>query len=266
MLMKFFHIFMFVLCIFFFSFIALSQNSIPVITYFPPNDEIGFTNATNVLQYTNNTISWNVSSSTTDKTYLRQDVSLLYKDGIFIGYMNIWKNPGQHLHMHKDFPQPQSGLYESISIHYSEFHLEKEIFSSAAMDGDFLQLACKNQGCSEMDLENPSFIYEISPIQTHWNELMTFFNVEKDAYNQIALSQLKQYAHSPLPSFTQKETDAIILRLWEGLYANYVVNIMETEKEKRAHYMPLVLFNTNEIRIFYEINGNKEELIQRIPS
>lgn len=236
----------------------------PVITYFPPNDHIYFTNTTNSLLYTNNTLSWNVSSSTNKKTYVRQDVSLLYKDGLFKGYMNIWKNPGKQLQIHKDFPYPQSGLYESISVHFSEFHRDQEIFSTAEMNGVSLQLDCKKQSCTEIDLENFSFTNQTSPIQTHWSELMTYFNVEKEEYTSIALSALEKYAHTPLPSFTQEETDAIILHLWEGLYANYVVGIMETSEQKRAHYMPLVLFNHDEIKILYEINGKKEQLIQKI--
>src|SRR5699024_12453915 len=105
---------------------------------------------TNTLQENNNTQKSNVSTSTYKKTYERQDVTLLYKDGLFKGYMNIWKNPGKQLQIHKDYPYPQSGLYESISVHFSEFHRDQEIFSTAEMNGVSLKLYCKKKSCNDI--------------------------------------------------------------------------------------------------------------------
>lgn len=232
MIMKSFHILLFILWVTVFSFIAHSQTNIPVITYFPPDDEIYFTNNTNTLTYANNTLTWNISSSTNQKTYVRQDVSLLYKDGVFKGYMNIWESKGQQLHIHKDFTNPQSGLYQSISFHYSEFHRNQDIFSTAEMNGVSLQLDCNKTSCSESDSTLSPFMSKMPPIQTHWNELITYFNLEKSDYTIIALTELEKYANSPLLSFTQEDTDAIILHLWEGLYANYIVEIMNTREQK----------------------------------
>lgn len=251
-----------------FSLIGINKQSIPTITYFPPDETIHFADNNTQLRYVDNQIFWDVISTTNQATYLRQDLSLLYLNGHFKGFINKWAENDQTIHGTKTIRHIHSGVYESISYHYSENHRNNNIRSAATMSYATLTMNCySNNTCSSNDhkadkplLKNDSWM----DVEHHWNHLLAYFTIDKKQYDLFSITELFMFESRPLPSHTQKETDDIMHHLWEGLYENYFLELMETDEQRRKHIIPLIAYKDDEIRIFYEINGKKEQLIQKI--
>lgn len=261
---------MFFVCILLFSFIGFFHQTIPTITYFPPDESISFTKANNSLNYGHHGLYWASNSSTNQATYLRQDLSLLYVNGYFKGFMNTWKRNATLIEFEELIKRPSTGLYNSISYHYSESQTDNHILSQATMSSSALFMDCTKQPCVSSDLytkTSPTHLIEsglLLDLHTHWRQLINHFNIDVTEFDQIALTDLARYRDEALPSYSQEKTDDIINHLWEGLYANYFVELMETPEEEREHFMPLILVAHDKLYVLYELHGKKEQLIQRI--
>ncbi len=252
--------------IFIVSVIAATNTSVPTITYFPPDQTVTFQEQNNELDYTNNKLHWKTISTTSKPTYLRQDIAMLYRDGVFLGFMNQWKTNHKTLSFEHLFSKPKPGMYESISYHYSENHNNDDIRSAALMDYSYLQLDCATTNChveQSGDQLSDSMHYN-KKVEHHWDDLMAYFSIEEQLFTKMSMTHLFRYKDQPLPTLTQQETDDVINHLWEGIYANYIIALMDTNEKQRAHYIPLVLMKSDEIQILYEINDKKEQLIQKI--
>lgn len=239
----------------------------PTITYFPPDETISYSDQMNTLSYENNTLSWKSLSTTNKTAYLRQDIAILYVDGLFKGVMNTWKRSSETIDFQKDLPSVRSGIYESLSYHYSETHTDNNIRSASSTGYSSLHIECTKNDCQQVasdDETNLKDLFKNKELQHQWDELLTYFSIDEDVFEKLKLTQLYQYNDTPLPTLSQDQTDNVINHLWEGLYANYIIELMETKEHQKAHYMPLVLYKEDEIRILYELNGRKEQLIQKI--
>ena len=66
---------------------------------------------------------------------------------------------------------------------------------------------------------------------------------------------------------SQQETDVLIGRLWEGIYKNYVIQASESSENQLESYIPLILIDKQNTHLYvlFELNGGREQLIQRIP-
>lgn len=261
---------MFFLCIILFSYIGFFQKTVPTITYFPPDESVHFDEANNSLSYENNTLYWQSTSTTNKRTYLRQDLSLLFVNGYFKGFMNSWKRNEETIEFKEIINDPSPGLYTSISYHYGETQTDKHIRSQASMSSSALLLDCTNDPCVSLEPHtnmSPTIDQEtalLTDLHRHWQQLADHFQIDITQFDQIALTDLVKYRDEPLPPYTQEKTDEIINHLWEGLYANYFVVLMETPEEEGNHMMPLLLYAKDELYILYELHGKKEQLIQRI--
>src|SRR5690625_7176887 len=77
---------------------------------------------------------WTSHSKSERPLYLRQDVALLYEDGLFKGVQSKWIVDDATILLEKDVPVHQQRLYQSISYHYGEIHqLNKKINSIGKM-------------------------------------------------------------------------------------------------------------------------------------
>ena len=66
---------------------------------------------------------------------------------------------------------------------------------------------------------------------------------------------------------SQQETNVLIGRLWEGIYKNYVIPASESSENQLESYIPLILIDKQNTHLYvlFELNGGREQLIQRIP-
>ena len=111
---KFFVYSLFLLFIICCSLYIFKLNATPAITYFPPAEEFNFDEAsTNLtLHEEGKEIIWTSNSKSNDTLYLRQDISLLYMNGIFKGVQSKWERQVDKIHLKKMFPYKNKGYMQ----------------------------------------------------------------------------------------------------------------------------------------------------------
>lgn len=274
------------LYILFFTFITsltviiliVNREAIPIITYFPLDQSLSFDKAKTSIQgfptkkehvYD---IQWRGSSSSDQPYYLRQDVSLLFKNGFLKDVINQWESDATEIFWETTFLNVDDALYESISFHHGEIHLKEEITSAQTMSTDYLYINLN--GSKPLQFKQPTsaaehnFKYKTDQsinktLENHWQKLINFFNIQTDQYNMFPFTHLYEYNNQALPHLSKVETQKVIGQLWEGFYKNYLT---ETINFNIKNYMPLILVDhsVTHIIILYELNGQFKQLIQRI--
>lgn len=239
----------------------LKVQSIPSINYFPYTEKIKFKNYDTLLELPeeNKTkhLKWKITSETTDPAYLRQDVGLLFKDNQLIGVLNKWQQNDQIINQNSKIPWQQTSTYQAISFHFGEIHNGSQINSTfKTSTASFINHSHGHLDSSKK--RKDPILFE------HWQMLANYFSLELRKYQQLSLTELTEANLSRhLPS---KNLKAIYGHLWEGIYKNYILRALELNNSQFPNYEPLVLIakDHSEILVIYELNGEKELLIQKI--
>lgn len=254
----------------------------PAITYFPIDQDTTFSTAkTSLSLFTekgndNYKLLWQTNSTTDIPVYLRQDVSLLFDNGRLRGALTKWVQDTDTIQLKEILQLEDSSLYQSISFHHGEIHKSRdEIKSIQKMSSDYLYvidspttpLVSFKTAKSNYEREWKNLLDRTSKQQLlyHWNTLLNHFQIDKEKYLAVPLTVLDKYQSEPLPSLSQAQTDKIIGQLWEGLYKNYVIPIVKTEKEVVDSYIPLILFDkeNKHLLVLFELNKKNKQLIQK---
>lgn len=265
----------------FFTFVyIIGLQSKPAITYFPIDEELSFTAAETDLQLLTEKgkddyeIMWIASSTTEIPVYLRQDVSLLFDNGRLRGAVSKWIQDTDAIHLKKMLTLEDSSLYEAISFHHGEIHKQgNQINSIQQMSSDHLYVI--DSPAAALDsFKTPSTRYEkewkalldrasMQQLTYYWNTLFDYFSIDEKAYYHVPLTDLDKFKNQALSGLTQAQTDKVIGQLWEGLYKNYLLPIVNAEKVVDS-YIPIILFDkqNKHLLVLYEVNGKKEKLIQ----
>lgn len=253
------------------------------IIFFPIDNRVQFTKAATGLSLSgttseNYTVKWRVLSETNAETYLRQDISLLYRNGALSSTQNKWKQDAKTIDETKKVPGQKDQLYQGVSFHYAEIHKNEDTYRSAqAMSGQNLYVwkngkkyasfqnpATNQQRAAKTSLDVATYKY----LQQSWSKAKQFYNVNGANYYAAALNTLHQFQNSPIPGYNQAETNKIIGNLWEGLYKNYFLGVKKnngTTVSPLGSSMPLILFSkdkTNVIVLFQLKDGEFIQLIQ----
>lgn len=253
------------------------------IKFFPIDESIKFHNANTHLSihqtYNKEWIMiWNVKSQSEVPLYLRQDISLIYKDGEFLGALSEWKENAQDLALQDSFPvNIKDHLYQAISFHHGEVHNQGEIRSIQTMSYDKLYTFLNNEKKLLSFHEPKTTLHKDqkktvdSKIQekltTKWSELLKAYKLEEKDYDLIPLTELYQYQDHNLPGLSKDQTEKVVGQLWEGIYKSYLIPITR-EGQPASHIMPLILFSKDRSHLFvvFEFKGKKHQLIQNISS
>ncbi|MCJ0930862.1 hypothetical protein MST22_06845 [Virgibacillus halodenitrificans] len=253
----------------------------PAITYFPANEETKFTETeTNLKLFSEKDkdkyeISWTSNSKSEKPMYLRQDVSILFENGRLRGMRSKWEQNTDKIYINEKITQEDSGYFQSVSYHHGEIHTNNNITSIHKLSGDNLYVI--DSPTTAIDsFKKPENRYEeewkhlldsITKQQLlfHWHQLLKHFSIKSKDYLTVPLTQLSKYNEEPLPNLSQEQTDKIMGQLWEGLYKNYVIPIINSNEEKVQSYIPIVLFSNqaDHLIVLFESNGEKMKLIQR---
>lgn len=236
----------------------LKDDAAPVITYFPIDKESTFELAETTLETnissdnSSKYVTWISKSISKAPLYLRQDISLLYDNAIFKGVLNGWKQNNRTIELKNSFNFTGHENFQAISFHYGEVHKNNDIKSVYKMSHDQLHSDEK-----QIDVDDQ--------LMKHWIELLTYFEIDPSFYEMIPLTDLYIYGGQTLPSLTQDETDKVIGQLWEGLYKNYAVPLLQQKDKLAGHYVPLILFakQSNHLFVLFEWNDEKIKLIQK---
>jgi hypothetical protein len=257
------------------------------LTYFPKDLNLLFPTAETQLTLLNEKdndeyyVDWKVSSETDSKVYLRQDISFLFIDGILISTMSKWKENESLILQEERQTGEDSSHYQSISLHHAEVHMKDDEIKSAqtmtadelyVIDSSFSPLESFKQP-SNQDQEDWKKVLDHA-VNQHlyysWNELIKYYNIDRDLLYPISLIELVKYQSTPLPGLTEEESTKVLGQLWEGLYKNYLLGIQISEEETVSPLgskVPLILIGKDKSHLIILIetkNGQKVQLIQTI--
>ncbi|WP_099158505.1 hypothetical protein [Virgibacillus ndiopensis] len=257
-------------------------SSVPAITYFPIDQETTFVDTTTNIEFYsqqgNNSydISWTSNSKSDKKVYLRQDASLLFDNGRLKGVLSKWKQNEDTIQLNQKLSNEDSSYFQAISFHHGEVHYPDDKIKSIhqmsydelyVVDSPTTPLESFKIPKSEFETEWKNLLDLTTKQQLiyHWNKLMNHFDINKEDYITIPLTNLYKYNEENLPNMTAEQTDQIIGQLWEGLYKNYILPATSPADNKLSSYIPIVLFDkkNTHLLVLYEVNGKKERLIQQ---
>ncbi|WP_110927410.1 hypothetical protein [Bacillus massiliglaciei] len=219
------------------------QDAEETITYFPIDASLHFEDAaTHLIPRQDGdyrfALSWRVSSALNQKAFLRQDVSLLYKNGRLNGILRDWKQDAARLSQVEKYQEKAASHYQAVTFHYAENHPKETIFTSAqqlSKDGVYLLTkpilqyfrnpgsALQTKRKEEMDMKEKELL------DRSLNQGLETYNLRKEQYNILLLTDLPAGKNSWLSAFPRSQREEIIGKLWEGLYKNYVLGIKKED-------------------------------------
>ncbi|GGM31564.1 hypothetical protein GCM10011351_17170 [Paraliobacillus quinghaiensis] len=252
------------------------------IKYFPPDESITFQTAFTKLQLLmekdqdSYTIEWRSYSETDEPTYLRQDISLLYVDGLLKGVKSEWQEEVSRIELDTTLYGEDSSHYQAISYHHAEVHHpEDKIKSVQKMSHDELYVIDSTNtplesfktptNDTQTEWQHALNHTKTQQLHYHWQQLINHFQLASSDFLFVPLSKLYQYETSPFPTLTQDQTAKVIGQLWEGLYANYILPFNQADPSSKS-LIPLILVDkegTHLRVLFQDHNGKMQQLIQR---
>ncbi|WP_227934986.1 hypothetical protein [Alkalihalobacillus deserti] len=214
--------------------------------FFPIDPNATFEESTSRIQFQamededEYTLDWTVTSVLNQDAYLRQDVSLLFEDGYLKDTLSTWKENTSTIQMEKDIKSDDSGNYRVVTFHHAELHYPNDEIKSAqklsfdqlyVIDSPLSPLHAFRIPETEEEKESKRILdYIIKQQQDYdWDSLFDYYNLPKDGYLRIALTDLVLYEEKPLPGLTQEKTAQFLGGLWEGLYKHYVLGITKQD-------------------------------------
>ncbi|WP_226583030.1 hypothetical protein [Halobacillus litoralis] len=254
-----------------------------VIKYFPIDVERTFKSFGTTLDFGQQEdedeyeVFWKVSSESDGPMYLRQDVSLLYVNGRLKGIVSKWEENGTVIEKETSIHGEDSQKYQAISFHHGEIHEgEVPIKSIQATSKDELYVidsphTVRSSFKSPMTPEEKEWKKRLDhtihqQIEAQWTELLNHYQIPKEEYTLVPLTDLADYTDTPFPGTTEENFERIKGQLWEGLYKNYVLGISDTKSSHPIQsYIPLILFDKKgkHLIVLYEDDtGKKHQLIQ----
>ncbi|MGM7701978.1 hypothetical protein ACSVDE_09625 [Pseudalkalibacillus sp. Hm43] len=257
------------------------------IIYFPIDPDVSFSNANtkvNILEEKDEdeyTVQWKVDSTLGKKAYLRQDISLLYEDGMLRDTLSKWEQEADTLQQKKIITNEDSGHFEAISFHHAELHHPNDIIKSAqTMSYDELYVidsplqpleSFKTPETKEDEINKKVLDHATNQqLKVIWHNLIKYFNVPVENYYMIPLTKLYDYSMVPLPGLSKEKTDQVIGGLWEGIYKNYFLGVKNETGEVESPIgssLPLILVSkdmTHLLVLTETKSGRNVQLVQYI--
>ncbi|KZE66421.1 hypothetical protein AWM68_08670 [Fictibacillus phosphorivorans] len=255
------------------------------ITFFPLDSSFSFSKAITDLSFVNGTPSsyellWKVNSETSERVYLRQDIAMIFENGKLNNKMTEWKTSAKSIDLEKDINSSNAALWEAISYHQGEIHVDEEKYRSVQqMSNDYLYTSVIGQAFAGFKAPNNALERRSKNaldektnqyLQRILTQAANYYQIDLNNYNVISLESLTDYNAKPLPGFTQAKSQEIIGKLWEGLYKNYFLGITTKNGQKVSPIgssMPFILISKDKKYLFVLLqtaNGENIQLIQYI--
>lgn len=223
------------------------------------------------------------NSETTTPAFLRQDISLIYTNGVLIGLLYGWEENLAFFEQNITIRGEGSARYDVITFHHAEIHYsDNQITSKHAMSQDQVYILSSAFPSSSFFREAQTntqtqwqriLDYAIKEQWTYqWNYLIQYFNIDHSQYELIPFTQLPIFQTVPLPNFSQAETDQIIGRIWDGVYRHYVLGLTNSPDKPlspEGSTLPVLLLakDRSHLKILFRASeGQEVQLIQQIHS
>lgn len=261
------------LCLFF---LLIQSKSITTVKYFPINPDETFQMAeTNFSQSKGkDIINWTTISESDTPMYLRQDVALLFANGRLKAVQNHWKQYTEKIEQTRDVPVNQPTYFQAIAFHHGEIHDGDDDISSIqhiSLTERYMTDKNNRLVLTEESDESTDKLRQAArqDLQKTWQAWLRKYKLDQSDYHLIPLTALAQYETENFPDRTREETDQIIGQLWEGLYKNYVLPLLEKKDgAPAADRMPLLLIakDNSFLYVLYGEDGEAKLLKQQLPS
>jgi hypothetical protein len=255
------------------------------ITFFPIDNSFSFSDAITSIKFEEGTASnyeleWDVESESSESVYLRQDIAMIFENGKLANKMTEWKTNAKSIDLEKNIHGKTPGLWEGISYHQGEIHINEEKYRSVQrMSSDYLYTVRPNNtftgfkepnSASERRLKNFLDQETNKYLQNTLTKLLENYQINRNNYHVISLQSLTGYNEKALPGFNSLKSQEIIGKLWEGLYKNYFINITTKTGQKISPIgssMPYILLSKDKTHLFVlfqTATGENIQLIQYI--
>ena len=265
-----------------------SNKELSVVKFFPLDDMKRFQETSTTLTLLSESdedeydIQWKTSSTLEEPVYLRQDVSLLYMDGRLKGILSNWKENGQNLFQEKNIHGEDSSHYQAVTFHHGEIHYPDDKIKSIqdmsqaelyVIDSPLtpLESFTTPQNQSHEDWRRKLDHATEQQLNYQWNQLIEHYQIPKEQYEIIPLTDLPDYETKPFPKLTAEQTQQVIGLLWEGLYKNYLLPFTGQSQPDQTDinsYVPLVLVDRDGkhlLVLFEDADRKKQRLTQYYP-
>lgn len=262
-------------------------NMLETITYFPDDNQVQFIEQGTEIQLlelkdeNEYYLEWQFYSLTDAPVYLRQDVSLLFENGMLMDRKYSVSNTEEKLTGKATFHGEDSGRHEAISYHFAEIHYPENIIKSKqALSSDVLYIIDSplspiltfKDPKTTMEERSKELLDSIIDQQLNytWDRLIEKFQINRGEYVFIPFNDLINYEQEPLPGFTKEETRVVLGKLWEGIYKYYILGtdtFDESNYDPLGSTMPLILLHESggHMIILYETGDQKkQQLFQHI--
>ncbi|MFJ7937006.1 hypothetical protein ACIQYG_00560 [Peribacillus sp. NPDC096622] len=275
-------VFLVLTTIFVILYLSNHKQTEETIIFFPIDSSLHFEHASTHLTPKGTgdstyTITWRVDSKLDQPAYLRQDVSLLYKNGKLAGALKNWRQNKQELSQKAKTKESESGRYEAVTFHYAEVHPSDTIFTSA-------QQLSKDKLYTVTTPVFQFFHRPLSEEQIQWKKTLDgltdqtvrnglekagqAFQVNLDQYKIISLTDLPSKKNQWLAAFPQFKREEIVGKLWEGLYKNYVLGIKKEDGSTvspQGSTIPLLLMakNQSEILVLFTLKDGTPIMLRQ---
>ena len=241
--------------------LQLLKPALETITFFPIDESVQYRMANTTLTLLNtkqnnqHQVDWKLSSTLDREAYLRQDLGLLFVNGVLKGKTAKWEEDTANLTQEQIISTGESARYDGITFHYSELHGPNDIITSAqrmsedmlyVIDSRFSPLRSFRTPKSNQEREWKKVLDKSMDNRIHKTlaKAAKTYQIDTNSYNIIPLNELRKYEDQPFPGFNQGETAVILGRLWEGLYKNYYLGIKKSDGtvvDPIDSTMPLIL-------------------------
>lgn len=256
----------------------LNNLTITTLNYFPIDSDVSFSATTTIKQNQSNDqksiICWQIQSTYEGESYLVHDVGLLFQNGQLVSIQSKWSQAKHELFQETNVTALPLSIYQAISYHYLEIHQPSgQIMSANQMSTAQLYIVNQNKSDSfetpktkqEKVLAEKMIATTNRRLKQSWAELIFYFSINEDSYDQIPLIDLAQFQVTPLPGLTESDSKRVIAQLWEGLYKNYLLRM--TEQQLSGGFMPLIMLDKSldHLLVLYtDHQGNHERLMQKL--
>lgn len=236
------------------------------IIFFPIDESVSFKSSGTTLSLgkeNDHSIDWKTEAKLDRKAYLRQDLALLYTNGLLKGKMGKWRQNTADLIQKETIKGNESSKVDAITFHYAELHQPGDTITSAQtmsndslyiIDSAFTPLSAFRVAKSSEEIEWKKVLHRNvrNKQKTSLQNAQKTHGVNLAEYSIIPLNELKRFREEPLPGFSRMESAEIIGRLWEGIYKNYFLGIRKSDGtvvEPNDSTMPLILISRDKTHL-----------------
>ncbi|HZG72152.1 MAG TPA: hypothetical protein VEY51_11525 [Chondromyces sp.] len=216
------------------------------IIFFPLNESAHFTSAETSLEVESLEknkewkVQWRTKSTLNQKAYLRQDLSLLFRNGRLKQKMSKWEQNTDSVSLKNTVSGSDNSLLQSVTFHYAEIHNgDDSITSAQSMSKEQLYLIISSHHPTATDGDSKTAEEKEwkrvmdkagkEQIKSTTKQALKKYRLMPQNYHIIPLTELPMYTQKPFPGFTDRQTQRILGNLWEGLYKNYFLGVKKED-------------------------------------